>query len=662
MAQSRFVSLTPYCVVEYQFEPLGSPNFYTDDFILIENSTTDSHQIFNDDASYNSTKNIKDLTVVPIGNNTFAYLDSEKLPDYLAYDSNLTATTLTGYNVVMDKVRFHFVSGFDFDSFISLILTVSHTENDGKNNLFASILLAPETIAELIIFNPRPLFLSNALYDRYIDILVPSIKNINEDYKTAPVPASTFVAAITPNPLGSTGFVYNNPITIGLAECSKKKTIFTNTSTNYDSYEVGEFYTATVSQSNEFDNVGTSIGESTSGDFIEFYMTWNGGFPEELISILNRRNPSDDWIIIHQLSVFEQVGSAFINTGRMVFFQEDSFDEPNTFRPVLKNANEAVSMVIDYMVRLTNRTNGEQIIREGSFSLISPKKYGKKLFNIPLLDKPQSQRIYNKIIKNNFEATPLFIEPPQIGQSSPFNRNTTVTEVVRTEFIPIFFTNNNISVSNESSLVKTKDATDEVVFGPGKLRFIFSPFDNLIKLKVYTASTSTGSNTLVPLDLNVNAPKYRMVFETTAGKVSIDNVNDSFQENLSTGQLAFNVSKKESESITQSKNRTIYLVSVSQYGRETLMYTGEWRKPSEQADVDAAVAQARKDAAQSKDIKSLLTGIRNRIDKLAGANTSSKISEAGPVKPVGVVPVVNKFGTPNPKSILTNNRTTKKNK
>ena len=661
MAQSRFISLTSYCVAEYQFEPLGSNNFYTDDFILIENSLNDTHQIFNDDGSYNTTRNIKDLTVVPIGSNTFAYLDSEKLPDYLAYDQNLTSTTLTGYNVVMDKVRFHFVAGFDFDDFVSLILTVSHTENDGKNSLFASILLAPETIAELIIFNPRPLFLSNSLYDRYVDVLVPSIKNINEDYKTALNPATTFVAAITPNATGSTGFIYNNPITLGLAECGKKKVIFTNTSTNYDSYEIADYYSATVSQSNEFDNVGTSIAESSTGDFIEFYMTWNGGFPEELISILNRRNPSDDWIIIHQLSVFEQVGSAFINTARLVFFQEDSYDEPNTFRPVLKYANEAVSLVIDYLVRLTNRRNGEQIIREGSFTLISPKKYGKKLLNLALLDKPQSQKIYNKIIKKNFEATPLFIEPPQIGQTAPASTpSNTVTEVIRTEFIPIFFTNNNISVSNESSLVKTKDSSEEVVFGPGKLRFIFSPFDNIIKLKVYTASDATDSNTLIPLDLNVNAPKYRIVFETTSGKVAIDNVNDSMQENLSTGQVTFNVSKKESESIVQSKNRTVYLTSVSQDDRETLMYTGEWRKPSEQADVDAAILQARKDAAKSKDIKQILLGIRDRIGKLSGTNTANTITAASPIKGTGLASVVNKFGTPSPKSIQPNTRTTKK--
>jgi hypothetical protein len=226
----------------------------------------------------------------------------------------------------MDRVRFHFVSGFEFDNFVSLILSIYHPQNNGINNIFANILLAPETISQLLAYNPRPLFLSNALYDRYVDVLVPSIKNINEDFITAPVQSSTFAAAITPGANGPVGFVYNNPISIGLAECSKKKIITTDTSTSYASYEVGDYFTASLSQSNEFDAVGAYVNESANGDFIEFYMTFNSAFPEELITILNKRNPADDWIIVHQLRVFEQVGSDFINTGRLVFFQEDSYD------------------------------------------------------------------------------------------------------------------------------------------------------------------------------------------------------------------------------------------------------------------------------------------------------------------------------------------------
>ncbi|CAB4174119.1 hypothetical protein UFOVP972_21 [uncultured Caudovirales phage] len=656
MTQSRFINLSSYCIVEYQFEQLNSLNFYTEDFTFVENAITGGHQIFNTDASYNTLKNIQDLTVVPIGNNSYAYLDSEKVPNYLSYNSQLTSSTLSGYNVVMDKVRFHFVSGFEFDNFKALILSITNTESNGITNIFANILLAPETISQLIIFNPKPLFLSNAVYDRYVDVYIPSIKNINEEFVTSPVPANTFVAAITPSTSGPVGFIYNNPITISLLECGTKKPIYTNTSITYDSYEVSEAYTATVSQTNEFDNVGAYVNESLVGDYLEFYLTFNSAFPGELLSILNRRNPVDDWIIVHQLSVFEQVGSAFINTSRFVFFQEDSYDEPNVFRPVLKYAHEAISMSVDYIARLTNRRNGEQIIREASFNLVSPKKYGRSLINIPLLDKPQSQKIYNKIFKNNFEATSLFIEPTPVGKQAVLTPNSPsqITEVVRTEFIPIFFNNNNISISNVNSMVQSTDSSEEVIFGPGKLRFILSPFDNVLKLKVFTETTlANEDNPLVPLDLNINAAKYRLVFETSTGKIPIDNVNDSGQENLSTGQITFNVAKKDSEAISGSSNKTVYLVSVSQDGRETLMYTGEWRKPSAQADVDAAIAEARAAASAKRNIGKILTGIKDRMSRITKLDLANKIELTSNVKNTGEAPIVNRFGVAGSKSIRT---------
>ena len=659
MRKSRFVNLTSYCIAEYMFDDIASLDLYSDDFVLLSNSTADSHQIFNIDSSYSSTKNIQDLTAVPIGKNTFAYLDSEKIPNYVAYDANITSTTISGYSIAMDKVRFHFVSGFDFNDFKALILSIKQTENDGKSNLFANILLAPETIGEMISFNSKPLFLSNAIYDRYVDILVPSIKNINEEYKTAPVPSTTFVAQITPNNFGgSTGFIYNNPIYIGLAECGKRNIIYTNLGITYDSFEVSEYYEAPLSQSNEFDSVGAFIDESTSGDFIEFYMTFNSGFPSDLIGILNRRNPSNDWIIIHQLSIFEQVGTAFLNTSRFVFFQEDKFDEPNIFRPVLKNANEAVSMSIDYVVRLTNRLDGEQIIREASYTLYSPKKYGKSLINMPLLDKPRSHKVYNKIIKKSYEADKLFIEPSLENNKNTIGNTSVIT---KTEYVPIFFNNSNISVSNTSSYIKNKDVNEEIVFGPGKLRFIISPFDNLIKLKIFTANSKSNKKTLVPLDLNINSAKYKLVFETGFGKLFVNNSNDSNLENLSTGELAFNISKKDSETILQSNTRILYLISVSQDGKETLIYNGEWRKASEQSDVDAAIELAKQEANQTKVIQDSLDSINTKINSQEIKQSGLDVKTLSPVKGLGVTPVVNRFGVTNPKLINVNaGNTTKK--
>jgi hypothetical protein len=133
MRQSRFVNITSYCIAEYQFEPLNSNNFQSDDYVLVENKYLGTRQIFNKDAAYHTTKNIKDLTCVPISDNTSVYLDSEKSINYLDWDSdNFTVTDLGNKTLVLDKIRFHFISGFDFTDFKALILSVKNIENDNR--------------------------------------------------------------------------------------------------------------------------------------------------------------------------------------------------------------------------------------------------------------------------------------------------------------------------------------------------------------------------------------------------------------------------------------------------------------------------------------------------------------------------------------------------
>ncbi len=637
--------------MEYIAQPLGSSDYLTDDVILLKNNKLGIFQIFNKDASYSTTKNIQDVSAVNIGLNQAIYLDSEKEPNYIEYDNDLEQSELTGYNVVYDRVRFHLITGFAIEGFEALILSIINKQNNGEKNVFANILLSPETISDLITFNPKPIFLSDSTYDKYVEIKIPSIKNINNDYETAPVQANTFAAAITPRENGGyIGFITNSPISIVLSVCSKRTKLFTDVGVKYDSFEISNTYEGTVSQTNEFDDVGAYIGESTNGDFIEYYLTYNSGFPEELISILNRRNPSDDWIIIHQLSIFEQVGSAFINTSKQVIFQEEDWDEPLVFRPVLKNAGSAISMSIDLLSRLTNKRNGEQIIREASFTMLSPKKYGRSLTTIPLSDEPQSQKIYNKIIKKNYEATKLFIEPEFNDSDSSSSSSSQIVKQV--EYFPVFTNNNNISVSNNSGLTKLNDKADEIIFGPGQLRFVLSPFDNVIKLKIY----NVVNNKAIPLDLNLNNANYKLIFETDSGKIPISNINSDKLENLSEGIVIFNVEKTKSEEVYKSTKRSVHVTSTSQDGKETLIYSGEWRKSTEQADVDSAISKAKEMTSEIEAREAKISELEAKVAKLQETENSTKVSSSknAIVKNTGSAPVVNRVGMASPKKVKTN--------
>ena len=653
MRESRFVNLTSYCIVEYMLQDLGSTDIISDDFILIQNDYLDVHQIFNPDGSFNKTRNIQDVTALPIDGGRYVYLDSEKIPDYIDYDDKITASTISGFNVTLDKVRFHFIAGFDFNDFRALVLSIKNKENDTKLNVFSSILFNQDTSGTLLTFNPKPLYITNAMYDRYIDVYVPSIKNINEEFNTSPSQATTFAAAITPKSSSYIGFITNSPIIVSIDECEIQENIDTPIGVTYESYQISNHFETSVSQSNEFDGVGAYIDESSNGDYLEFFLTFNGGFPEDLISILNRRNPANDYIIAHELTIYEQIGSSFIESSRLAFFQDNNFDEANLYRPVLKNANNAVSMSIDYIARLVNRLNGDQVIREASLIVNSPKKYGLQLLKLELRDKPQSQIVYNKIYKKNFEATELFIDPSQSSVASS-SVNDTVTQVItKTEYVPLFFNSSKISISNRGGLVTETDNMETVIFPNGDLRFILSPFDNYLKFQLYTYQSDKS----VPLDLNINASVYRAVFETPSGKIKIDNLNDATKENLSNGEIIFNIPESSSTAIFESQNNSFYITSVAKDGTETMIYNGEWRNPSQQSDVNAAIAviKAEQDALIQTTLTEINDSIKTEITKAERdiVNSYVDIDVPGLVKKKvrKAISAVNKFGMKYPTSI-----------
>jgi hypothetical protein len=228
----------------------------------------------------------------------------------------------------------------------------------------------------------------------------------------------------------------------------------------------------------------------------------------------------------------------------------------------------------------------------------------------------------------------------------------TTSSVPTVEYVPVFFSNNNISVSNNSGLVKISDTNEEVIFGPGKLRFIMGPFDNAIKLKFYNVI----NNKNIPLDLNINASKYRMVFETDSGKISIDNANSQSLENLSTGDLLFKISKDDSTKIVASNSKTVHVTSVAQDGTETLMYSAEWRTSRDRADVDAAISGARQEAEEIISTAQRIAELEAKVEELENANKKLKSQKEKliPIRNVGKAGIVNKIGMKSPKKVSAN--------
>lgn len=624
-AQVRFITLTDYCVVEYTVEPLGSTIFTTDNYYRIVNAFNNSKQVFNTDAAQNDTGNIRDLTVVEYDNNRTAYLDSEQNPNYDNYDPNLTTTLLQEYTVVQDTIKFHFQAGFNFQDFPALILAIKAQMNDGNFFVMCELLLSALTWDSVIRLNPKPLFLNGIVYDKFVVVKIPSVKNINNDYYTSPTPSTTFAYAAT----NGIGLVPNIPLTINLFESLNHFTIFATNGNQYDGYELSSNFETKLAQTNDIDNLGATIMEATDGDYIEFFMEWNDGFPDELIVNLNKQTANANWNIIHQLTVFEQVGSDFIASPPFTLYQTANFDAPLKFRPILDNAGISITTSIDYVARLYNSLNGDQYIREGSLTIANPNKYGKQLVKIQLAEAPQSQKIYNKIVQMSYDATKLFIDQGNQGvvqaSSSGASSVSNVTTVTVNKYVPLFYELDTVVVAEKSQLITQTDSTQIVAFGQGKLPIILDPFDNVFKFKIYTM---TGTTT-VALDLNTNST-YLMVFNPSQNPVSFGNVNDPTKENLGVGEITFVIPGDSAINILKSTDTSFYLTVTAADGTQTSMYQGTWYQVSQRDTVTALYAAEFTTAQTNSQITQNIQAIDDKVTAAASTPVSQTGNSANP--------------------------------
>lgn len=580
---STFVTLSDYCVLEFKQHPLGdpSPELITSTFNTLKNNHLGLLQVFNTDAHLQATRNIKDISLTPVGGSRLVVLDSDVANEYTDYDASLFLDTVSNLatiagivgdpqaNLVFDTMRFHFASGFNFSEVGSIIIGAKHRMNDLRNILLSNILIDDVTAEEIITFNTRPLFLGNSVYDKYIDIKIPSVKYLDQAFDQ--FGPQSFEYLITEG----IGFIKNAPLTVFLQEANYQ-VLYADNNTEYDSYLVTQNFEASVSQTNEFDDLSATIQEAQDGDYIQFFATWNGAMPDDLISTLNQRGPDQNWMFIHQLQVYEQVGTEQLPSGNLVIYQEDRFDEMLTYRPILRNAGVSISMSIDYTLRLYNKATSQNVIRTGSMTLFNPNKYGKQLAKIELNGGPQSQVVYNKVFSKTFE-TSAFNVVLGSGQNS--------ADLIREKKVaaPVFFHKSNVMLSSRNALITSTELGNEVVYGQGKMILPIDPADNFIRFNIFKKVAT--SEQPVPMSLNLNS-SFKLSFGKE-GKMVFENMKDAAFENLQFGQVAFKIDKQEALKVLDAKDDLFIITIISEDGTESMLYTGKWKSSTDyQAIID----------------------------------------------------------------------------
>lgn len=573
----RFVKLGSYLLLEYNYTTAPTPEIYYVNsgtpavgFEKIVNGYfSDAVQILNNPSSEATTGNVRDLSVVQVDKNRFVTLDNDYLVPYLDTDSKLTSVNNlpvvfpSNIGVYYDSIKFHIVSGYNFENVDGIILQGQFQERTGKKaTIFQRIITKSD--ATSTVLNPNPIYLGGALYDHYVEIKIPAYANMVYEFDIlagTPAQASTLAAKISSD---GNGFLKDAPVQFSLYEITQ--TVLKN---GYENYIAQSRSQLSIFPKDNFTSLAAVIQENQFYNYLEFYPTWDGNFLEDFLNAEGK--VGNVYYVINEIEVKEQVGLSYITTYNFSNTQTQDFNGPNIFRPILINPL-STSFVVNYTMRLVNKTNQNQIIRRATFGSVDVNKYGRENNVISLTTGAYSQKVYNKIV----QAPNVISGGANINPAAPIEKR-----------IPIFYKDNNISITKETLVVdkngniisetSVPDATQ--IYGQGKAKIVIDPFDNFYKFTVYNYKEGNSPEIL---DLGTSLSYYIVFLDSTGQSVKVENIkNKTTVSNPTAGQVAFKVVETNSKKVLGFTSRDFYIVSKTPDGTETKLYSGSWETQAE---------------------------------------------------------------------------------
>ena len=573
----RFIKFGSYLLMEYDYTTAPTPELYYVNtgnpaigFEKIVNGYfNNSVQILNNPSAEATTGNVRDLSVVQIDKNRFVTLDKDYLVPYLDTDPKLTSVNNlpvvfpSNIGVYYDTIKFHIVAGYNFENIDGIILKGEFQERTGKKaTIFQRLITKSDTSS--VILNPNPIYLGGALYDHYIEIKIPAYANMVYEFDilaNTPAQAGTLAAKISSD---GNGFLKDAPVNISLYEISQS--LLKN---GYENYIAQSKNSLSVIPKDNFSSLAAVIQQNQFYNYLEFYPTWDGNFLEDFLNAEGK--VGNVYYVINEIEVKEQVGLSYITTYNFTSAQTQDFNAPSIFRPVLINPL-TTSFLVNYTMRLVNKGNQNQIIRRSSFSSFDVNKYGRENNVISLTTGAYAQKVYNKIIQAPNVISGGVIPNP----ATPIEKR-----------IPVFYKDNNISITKETLVVdKNGDLISETsipgateIFGQGKAKILVDPFDNFYKFTVYNYKDGTSPEIL---DLGTSLSYFIVFLDSSGQSVRVENIkNKTTVSNPSSGQIAFKVVDTNSKKVLGFVSRDFYIITKTQDGTETKLYSGSWETQAE---------------------------------------------------------------------------------
>lgn len=542
-------------------------------FRKIENEYSEINVIVNENAAGSRTRNLVDNTLVKRSDGLYPLLDNDSAFFYPDTDDNINVSDVTfptPYNIEYDTVRIHILSGYNLPNSQGVYLALGCRETDGRPLKLLSYAYLKSDSNNLII-NSKPLRSSIRLYDRYVEVKVPSLRYLIQQQK--------LLAPDNPAQLFSRTGTLSEEFTI-LAEFGDIRAI--DTSDGLAIARVDNIEAFTFSATDTFNSFIPKIEQAEDGDYFRFFAEYDGLGLEEFIFNLNSL-AGNDYVLVHEIAVIEQVGLTFTETDSLTTIQIRDFTEVKRFRPILRRGDQASSFTIEYTARLLNRLDGRSIFKTASVSSTEVQRYSKRGLRINVGEGTIQQRIFNKIV----DSTGTIL--------NNIDRVETVTR-----YTPTLIDRADVRVTVNGEEIESSRLSDRV-------NISLNPFDNNYRFAIF----SQGRNGSIQY-LNLRNYDYLMIFRNSNGDEVVLEESRRIGSNKINGELFFTVPKDRAQTLIRQQARDYYVVRVTQDGQQESVFTGLFNPTTDLI------------AAQNQDL--LINDLQNELEDTR-ASLNSRIEE-----------------------------------
>ena len=551
---SKYVQLNDFLLLEYEFNKSLVSTDLTGIQSVLANTIFGSKQYFNENSQgiLNNDLNLNSEPTDAKRSSWYTYPQ-----DTSAYWSFFdTSTYITQSSYPFDTVKVHIISGYNFDDIPGFLLQIQALDTSSNLVDLSNFTWINQVNGnDVLKFSSNALYLANRFYDKYIELKIPSVQSLGGQSDPG------IEAALSIASLSDVYFTYSTIPEID----------------GTGNYLLQERISLQLPVASQADNFNAFIAQSTGGDFIEFYATWNdiiigeymGDIESGRIPLYTSNNPNDNfeefadtygagaskWVLMHELYVYEHIPGNSLLTQQYVFTQENNFNDPNYFRPVIKNSDIASSYTIQYICRLTNRMDGTQIIRKASFASTDPKKYG--LFFTRLnVDNYIPYKVFNRVE----------------GEAST---QVTMVDNKKTKFVKVYYDSTQVLLDMNNNVLPQGTGPLFLKNGDGTYKFSFDKVDQ------------NANNERVNVDLS-GAFNYVLLF--TLDDDSKIEIAPTFSTNMTTtlGELEFKIMDDQVMRLLNQNKNTYSIIIKNPDGSQYTFYEGVYFPYS---DYDQVIAQ-----------------------------------------------------------------------